>query len=86
MAFHFSKITPNLDKMQYGPHNLPASPTALIWYGWKICCFVPNFQTVIHVVKSDPQVRMICCRHVEPLFTDNKTKKQFFWSANCQQN
>ena len=44
MAFHFSKITPNLDKMQYGPHNLPASPTALIWYGWKILLFRAKFQ------------------------------------------
>ena len=43
MAFHFSKITPNLDKMQYGPHNLPASPTALIWYGWKILLFCAKF-------------------------------------------
>ena len=43
MAFHFSKITPNLDKMQYGPHNLPASPTASIWYGWKILLFFAKF-------------------------------------------
>jgi len=44
MAFHFSKITPNLDKMQYGPHNLPASLTALTWYGWKILLFCAKKQ------------------------------------------
>ena len=56
MAFHFSTITPNLDKMQYGPHNLPASPTASIWYGWKILLFDAKFskfygqlKVVLHV-------------------------------------